>query len=35
MECIRTNPSKRPEMAELVRRLEVLEFSARRRAAVA
>jgi len=35
MECIRTNPSKRPELAELVRRLEVLEFSARRRAAVA
>ena len=35
MECIRTNPSKRPELTDLIRRLEVLEFSARRRAAVA
>ena len=35
MECIRTSPSKRPEIADVIRRLEVLEFSARRRAAVA
>jgi serine/threonine protein kinase len=35
MECIRTNPSKRPELTDVIRRLEVLEFSARRRAAVA
>jgi serine/threonine-protein kinase len=35
MECIRTNSAKRPELADVIRRLEVLEFSARRRAAVA
>jgi len=35
MECIRTNPSKRPELADVIRRLEVLEFVGRRRAAVA
>jgi hypothetical protein len=36
MECIRNNPLKRPEdMQELARRLEVFEYSARRRAAVA
>jgi eukaryotic-like serine/threonine-protein kinase len=35
MECIRTNTAKRPELADVIRRLEVLEFSARRRAAVA
>ncbi|HEV8608401.1 MAG TPA: serine/threonine-protein kinase [Tepidisphaeraceae bacterium] len=35
MECVRTNPTQRPEMGELIRRLEVLEFSAKRRAAVA
>ncbi len=36
MECIRNNPLKRPEdMQELARRLEVIEYSARRRAAVA
>lgn len=35
MECVRTNPAQRPEMGELIRRLEVLEFSAKRRAAVA
>ena len=35
MECIRTNPSRRPELAELIRRLEVMEFALRRRAAVA
>ena len=34
MECIRTSPSRRPEMAELIRRLEVMEFAMRRRAAV-
>jgi hypothetical protein len=36
MECIRTNPAKRPEnMHELVRRLEVVEHAVARRAAVA
>src|SRR5882672_9222489 len=35
LECIRTNPTKRPELTDVIRRLEVLEFSARRRAAVA
>ncbi len=35
MECIRTNPSKRPEIVDVIRRLDVLEFSGRRRAAVA
>ena len=35
MECIRTNPTKRPEIPDLIRRLEVLEFAARRKAAVA
>jgi serine/threonine-protein kinase len=35
MECIRTNPTKRPEISDLIRRLEVLEFAARRKAAVA
>jgi len=35
MECIRTNPAKRPEILDVIRRLEVLEFVGRRRAAVA
>ena len=35
MECIRTNPAKRPELVDVIRRLEVLEFVGRRRAAVA
>jgi serine/threonine-protein kinase len=36
MECIRNSPAKRPEdMQELARRLEVIQYSARRRAAVA
>jgi serine/threonine protein kinase len=35
MECVRTNPTKRPEISDLIRRLEVLEFAARRKAAVA
>ena len=35
MECVRTSASRRPEMAELIRKLEVMEFVMRRRAAVA
>ena len=36
MECIRTNPAKRPnDMHELIRRLEVVEHAVARRAAVA
>jgi serine/threonine-protein kinase len=35
MECIRTNPAKRPELVDVIRRLDVIEFSGRRRAAVA
>jgi serine/threonine-protein kinase len=32
MECVKVNPAKRPEMSDLVRRLETIEFVARRNA---